>query len=140
MRDQEQLQKAEFHFEVAEHLFKVTFPLAKDPKLLLGVIDNLAKSGEYVINCVLTKKTDSFPPDFISKLVMFRRFVPKAQAELFSKLHDLNNLHRTCPVEFRRGNTLVMCTNGYEMHTLSVPEIKQYLAIVKEIIESNKKP
>jgi len=140
MQAQEQLYKADSHLQIAEHLFTVTFPLAKDPKLLLGVVDNLAKCTEYLINFQLIKKNGTFPDDFISKLVTFRKFAPKAQAELFGKLHNLNNLHRTCPIEFRRGNTLIMCTHGYEMHTLSVLEIEQYLTIVKEIIESNKKP
>ena len=134
----EYLEKSYQHYHTAEHLLTVTFPLAKDPKLLLGVLDNLAKAGEYLINAVLSSKLDKYPEDFLSKLILYRKYGTKA--DFLGKLHDLNVLHRTCPVEFRRGNTLVMCTNGYEMHTLSLPEIKQYLVIVKETIESNKKP
>lgn len=135
----EQLEKAYQHHAVAEHLLTVTFPLAKDPKLLLGVLDNLALAAESILNAVLAAKMDNFPSDFLPKLILFRRYAPKESADFIDLLHELNEMHKTCPVEFRRGNTQVMCTKGYEMRTVSLPQIKAYLIKIEELIESNKK-
>ncbi|MBI4981122.1 hypothetical protein HZC30_06220 [Candidatus Woesearchaeota archaeon] len=144
----ELLARAVQQHHVAVHLLTVTFPLAKEPKLLLGITFNLTSAMEYAIEALLAYERKlglisayAEELDFKGKLRLFkercmvRNKIPVKYLHLLSQMHHLQQLHKTCPTEFQRGNKLVMCTSRYEMHTVSINDIKNYVSETREFVE-----
>ncbi len=141
------LARAVQQYQVAVHLLTVTFPLAKEPKLLPGITFNLTSAFECAIETLLVyeRKLGLIPAyaeemDFNQKLKLFkekcvvRNKIPVKYLHLLSQMQHLQQLHQTCPTEFQRGNKLVMCTSRYEMHTVSIKDIKNYVSETKEFL------
>ncbi|MBI4983175.1 hypothetical protein HZC32_00835 [Candidatus Woesearchaeota archaeon] len=140
------LGKAIQQYEVAFHLLTVTFPLAKDPKLLLGITYNLTSALEYSIEAILAyerklKLVPEYKDDYASKLETFRfksaprNKIPFSYLSMLTTLKHLQRVHKLSPLEFQRGNRLVLCTKNYEMYTLSINQIKEYLRQTKSFVE-----
>ena len=49
--------KARQQYDAAFHLLNVTFPLVKDPKLLIGIVHNVFMSMEYSMDAILNYET-----------------------------------------------------------------------------------
>ncbi len=125
-------QKALQQYKIAEHLLYSTFPLIKDPKLLMGIIHNISESLEFAVNYRVPKNIS-----LNGKLALLResqQISPK-QVELIQKLKKIIALHQKSPVEFKRGNKQVICTEDYGLEILSIHDIKQYLNLTKEFIQ-----
>ena len=74
---QENREKAKKNLKIADHMLGVTFPLVKDTKLLLAVIENIFLSYTNAIAAILYferafKRIPPFQETFESKLNMFR--------------------------------------------------------------------
>lgn len=133
-------------FEGAYHLVYRTFPLVRDPKLLLGAIDNLAQSLEHSMESVLSYERElrlipAFLPSFQSKLNAFqirsmkRNKIPKDFVKTLLHLKDILVLHKQSPMVFQRGNKLVICSPGYQMQTISLKTLKEYIDQTKEYLD-----
>lgn len=142
------LARAWEQYKVAVHLLTVTFPLAKEPKLLLGITFNLTSAFEYSIEALLAYEQklglisgNGEEQELGRRIRLFkekcvaRNKIPMKYLHLLSQLQNLQHLHKTCPTEFQRGNKLVMCTSRYEMHTVSINDIKNYVEETKEFVE-----
>ncbi len=139
-------EKAQQQYEAAYHLLHVTFPLVRDPKLLMGVINNLFASMEYSMDTILKyerqlRLVPHHLDNFQSKFNIFRyksvrrNQIPQEHINLMMKLKELIELHKKSPMVFQRGNRYVICTKGYEMHVLSIKGIKRYLELAKDFLE-----
>ncbi len=141
------LARAVQQYQVAVHLLTVTFPLAKEPKLLVGITFNLTSAFEYTIEALLVYEKRlglisayAEEMELKGKLRLFkeksvvRNKIPVKYLHLLSQMQHLQQLHKTCPTEFQRGNKLVMCTSRYEMHTVSINDIKNYVGETKEFL------
>ena len=139
-------EKAQQQYDSAFHLLKVTYPLARDEKLLLGVLFNLFSSLESSMTSILAYERQlhlvpAYLDNFQSKFNLFRykslqrNKIPEEYALLMTELQEMIELQKKCPVEFQRGNRLVMCTKDYEMKTLSLKEIQDYLGKTKDFLE-----
>ncbi len=144
----ELLARAVQQHQVAVHLLTVTFPLAKEPKLLLGITFNLTSAMECAIEALLEYERKlglisvyAEEMSFNEKIKLFkekcvvRNKIPVKYLQLLNQMQFLQQLHKTCPTEFQRGNKLVMCTSRYEMHTLSINDIKNYVDETREFVE-----
>ena len=63
--------------QLADHILTMTYPIVKDPKLLLSVVENLFLAFSYGIGSVLHyerlfKRIPPFPDNFASKFELFR--------------------------------------------------------------------
>jgi hypothetical protein len=130
---------AEQQYDAAFHLLNVTFPLVKDPKLLMGVIHNISASMEHAMDAILAyeqqlRLVPNFKDDFQSKFNLFRyksvrrHDIPANHITQMMELNDLIQLHKQCPVEFQRGNKYVLATKDYKLQVVSINDIKKYLA------------
>ena len=137
-------------YEGARHLLNVTFPTVKDPKLLLGVIDNLVCSMEHSIEAILIyERLLRFVPvysnDPKSQFNMFRQKsmhrnnISPEYVNLYLELKDILELHKKSPMAFQRGNKFVICNKDYMLKTLSINDIKDFLAQTKEFLDISEK-
>lgn len=138
--------KAEHQYDAAFHLLNVTFPLVKDPKLLMGVIQNISASMEHVMDAILAyelqlRLVPNYGDTFQSKFNLFRyksvrrHDIPSSHITQMMDLNDLIQLHKKCPVEFQRGNKYVLATKDYKLQVVSIKDIKEYLRNAKEFFD-----
>jgi len=132
---------------IADHMLTMTYPLVQDPKLLLAVLKNIFSAMENAMSSVLHyerlfKRIPQFQESFESKLTLFKsRVQPKysINGEYIKILYELREIiveHKHSPVEFARKDKFVICSDNYKMKTISVPEIKNYIAKAKTFIQA----
>jgi hypothetical protein len=129
----------------ADHMLIMTFPLVKDPKILLAVLSSTFSA--------LTNATDSLvtyervfkripPPQdtFESKFNVFKDQISKRYninseyIKLILEIKEILNTHKKSPIEFSRNDRFIICTENYRMKTISVEELKKYIAKTKMYI------
>lgn len=131
--------------KVADHMLVMTFPLVKDPKLLMAVTENIFSSLTNAMSSLLYyerlfKRIPVFTDTFDSKMLIFKdTIVPKYNInkeyiKLINELKELLAEHSKSPVEFSRGDRFVICSGNYRMKTISVDDLKKYIAQAKLFI------
>ena len=139
-------QKALHQYDSAFHLLNVTYASVKDPKMLIGVISNLTLGMEYTMEAILAyerqlKLIPVYGDSFQGKLNMFRlkslprNKIPMSYVLLLIDLKQVLELHKKAPVEFQRGNSLIICNNEFRVKGLSAPDIQGYLLQAKEFMD-----
>jgi len=145
-RFQEVREKANKHIHIADHLLSVTYPLIKDNKLLLAVIENIFLAYTNTIGSLLYfertfKRIPPFQDNFESKFTMFRETCVlkyKIDKSYVSDIQDLKNIilaHKKSPVEFTRKDRFVICSDNYKLKTISIDELKKQIDKAKLFIQ-----
>lgn len=135
--------KARHNIRVADHMLTMTYPLVKDPKLLVTVLDNLQKATMNAIAAVLhyerqKKNIPAFSDTFDAHYTMFKaHIVPKYKIKPewvrhIAELRELIQEHKQATTEFSRKNSFVMADKHYRLKTLDEKLLKKYLAKTKE--------
>ena len=143
---QEVREKANKHIHIADHMLSVTYPLVKDNKLLLAVIENIFLAYTNIIGSLLYyervfKRIPPFQENFESKFIMFKETCVlkyKIDRSYVSDIQDLKNIilaHRKSPVEFSRRDRFIICSNNYKLETISVSELKKHIDKAKLFIQ-----
>jgi hypothetical protein len=132
-------------FKTADHLTYVTFPLVKDIKLIITIIENLYLSA---INCMdalleydrLYKRIGPYSDNFEARFEVFknkssiRYDVPRDCVNSIGELRNLISSHNKSPMEFVRKDQFVICSSNYQMKTINIDKIKDYLVKLKSMI------
>lgn len=139
-------EKAWKNLRIADHMLTQTYPLVNDPKLLLAILENLFLGLTNAMAALLyferlQKKIPPFQDNFDSKYNMLRMHVAKTYKipqEFLQFIYDVKDIvasHKRSPVEFVRKDVFVICTESYSMKTISVEEMKQFIAKAKVFIQ-----
>ncbi|NQV91744.1 hypothetical protein HQ489_04690 [Candidatus Woesearchaeota archaeon] len=138
--------RAEQHLNGAHHFLFNTYPLLNEPKLLLGIFSNISKSLEASMEAILlhgraNHYVPAFGNDFIHKWHAFSKYaspkhhISKEFTTLIMDLNKIRDLHDKSPVEFPRGEKLIICNAEYDITTLSAKEAHLALNKAKELLE-----
>jgi len=144
-RYEELSQKARKAIQLADHVLTMTYPLVKDPRLLLSVLENTFLAMTQAMSSVLYlereyKRIPLFHDDFKSKLSMFKeRIAPRhsISKDKIKLLEDIRNMllaHKESPVEFVRKDRFVICSGNYSMKAISVEQLKSFVATAKSFV------
>lgn len=139
---QELRETAKKKIQLADHILTQTYPLVKDTKLLLVVMENIFLAltnsiGSLLYYERLFKRIPPFQDNFSSKFNMFRakcidRYkIDKEHVIFIQDIKDIIVEHKKSPVEFVRKDRFVICSDNYSMKTISVEQIKEHLAKAK---------
>jgi len=142
---QESLEKAKRNIYIADHMLLVTYPLVKDTKLLLAVIENIFLGYTNAMSAVLhyernLKLIPPFQNNFESKFNMFRQrciYKYKIDKNYVLEIQDIKDIiigHKKSPVEFVRKDRFVICSDNYKLRTINLQEIRKYLNKAKLFI------
>ncbi len=142
---QECRHKADRNIKIADHMVSVTYPLVKDAKLLLAILNNIFLSVSNAMSSLLYyermyKRIPLFQESFDSMFNMFRaklvdrHKLDRESVKLINELKEILHQHKTSPVEFVRKDRFVICTGNYRMKTITVEEIKKYISKAKNFI------
>jgi len=129
---------------LADHMAYVTYPMLKETKLLLTILDNIDKSLKAALNAYLHyerlyKRISHNPGDLKEKLEIFersaaRRYDLPNYSRLILEIHLILKKHKEASVAFVKKDKLVICNGDYRMKVLEVEDVKNYLSKAKPFI------
>jgi hypothetical protein len=143
---QELRDSANKKLKIADYILTMTYPMVKDPKLLLAATENLFLAYSYSMSSLLYyeqifKRIPIFPDNFSSKLEVFRnkcleRYKIDADyIKIIKELKEIIILHKKSPLEFPRNESLIICNDSYRMRTVSPVMVKEYVEKAKLFIK-----
>jgi len=138
--------KAHEKFKIADHMLTQTYPLVKDPKLLVAVIENLFLAITNGMAALLGyertfKHIPPFVGNFENKFSIFKdKCVPKYKLnkEYINLVTDIKEAvlaHRKSPIEFARKDNFVICSDNYKLKTITIEQIKRYIDLTKNFLK-----
>lgn len=142
---QNKFQESVKSLKLASHMLGVTYPLIKDPRMFIGVIDNLNKSLKGCLDSLLLyermyKKIGPYPDNFSVKLDLFRKIIrlrydfDESLPRFIFDIDQLVKNRKKAPVEFSRKGEFVICDSEYRTRILKIEELKSYISKAKVFI------
>ncbi len=136
-------ERAKRNVKLADHMIYVTYPLVKDPKLLIAILENLFLGITNTLGYILYyerkfKRVPSFFDNFDSKYRVFmEKIMPcynidKSYSDLMIDIKTILIEHKRSPIEFRKDGKFIICSDSYEVRTLELQDLKNYLESVKK--------
>jgi len=144
---QESREKALRNLKIADHMVSTTYPLLKDNKLLLNAAENVFLSLSHGMNAILyydrlfkriPPYSDTFEIKFnILKTKCAKRYeLDAGHIRLLLDLREILVLHRKSPMEFSRKDKFIICSDDYQMKTITHADLKAYVAKAKVFIRT----
>lgn len=143
---QELREKAVQTIKKADYMLTMTYPMLQESKILVSVAKNLYSAMEDALTAILEhektfKNIPGYSDNFDSKFIIFRdkiapRYsVPSEHARFISDLREIMSAHSKSPMEFSRKDKFVICSDSYEIRTLTQNDLKKMLNKAKVFIE-----
>ena len=137
--------KAADFFRAADHLIYVTMPVVQDVKIIVTVLGNINLALLHGMDAVLEYEryykrvlplATSFDMrfDVFKKRVVGRNGFSNQEAELIAEIKTLVDKRKGASMEFTRSGKFIICSEDYNMKTLSLEEIKKYLSTTKTFL------
>ncbi|MCD6590230.1 hypothetical protein J7K74_03540 [Candidatus Woesearchaeota archaeon] len=146
----EMLREAMEEVRVADHMLIMTYPLVRDPKMLLAIIQKLLNACEKSLTAATSfeyewKRINALPKEFMTKLKLLKEgfqkdygFTPQ-ELKIVKEVYNIIQEHRTASIEFSRHEKFIISNNDYRLRTITQDQIKRYVPIIKSFIEKIKK-
>jgi hypothetical protein len=143
---QELRDKAKKNIQIADHMLGVTYPLVKDTKLLLAIMENVFLTYTNAMSAILYHqrlftKIPPFQDTFESKFHMFKSKIvlkyniDKGHIIDIQDIKEVIEEHKKSPVEFVRKDRFIICSDSYRMKSIGLNEIQNYINKAKLFIE-----
>ena len=131
---------------IADHMLSVTYPLVKDPKLILAIMENIFLAYTNSMAAILYydrlfKKIPPFNDTFESKFNIFKaRCIERHGLDnnYLIDMQDIKNTlleHKKSPIEFARKDKFVICSENYKMKTIDLNVLSEYINKAKVFIQ-----
>jgi DNA-binding ferritin-like protein (Dps family) len=140
----EYAKKASSSFNTADHLAYVTFPLLRENRLILTILDNINIALTSAMNAILEydryyKRIRPLPDNFEVRYQAFknsiiRHNIKESEARLVKEIKTLLDSHKSSPIEFSRKDKFIICTDDYRVKSISIQEVKDYLEKTKSFL------
>ncbi len=124
--------------KLADHIFTMTYPLVQDPKLLKVVVKNIYESMESTISMLLNyeryyKRIPPFTENYDAMVELCRNVFEKHNVSqgyigFLNEIKEMMDLQKKSDVEFVRKEKVVFASKDYDLNTISVKEIKDYMS------------
>jgi hypothetical protein len=133
--------------KVADHMLTMTYPMVRDPKLLLAIMENIFLALTNSMGALLYyeriyKRVPPFQDTFVSKFNVFRQKCAKRfniDQELLMMIGEIKDIimeHKKSPVEFTRNDSFVICSDNYKMKTISLGKMRDYISKSKLFMQN----
>ena len=144
----ENILEAEKNLRTIDHIIYVTFPLIKDKRLLLKVIQEIK---DVVTNCITSilqyeylYKRISLYRDSRENLKTFtekcaqRYNIGKDEIRLILELFKFVENHKKSPFEFVKDEKIVILSENSKPTTMTLEKTKEFLITAKDILKKTK--
>lgn len=138
-----ELEKAQAHLKIADHMTYVTFPLLNNNRLLIKILIEISKSLESTIKSLLYylayQKQIKLYKTPERNIETFKSISPltKQQTQQALKILHLEKKHKESKLEFVKNDKFVIMIND-KYETLTLDLIKQYLNTTKTLLNTIK--
>ncbi len=129
---------AERNLMIADHLMYSTYPLVKDPKLLLTIAEDIYKSLFLSVNALLEydemyKRVRMLPQDFRSRLDIFKSCAPlhgidTAIIKVIEDLRSFFERYKKSGTAFARQGSYIVFSEDFRITRLDFSKLKDYLS------------
>lgn len=123
--------RARNQLKVAEQLLVHTYPIVKEPKILLGIAEDIYAALTAAMNSLLKKKgveKNGFDAEFRALTGIAPGFgISPDELDLLACLHRVIEAHKSSPVEFPRPDCFVICDGEFNMITITIDNMKSFL-------------
>jgi hypothetical protein len=144
----ENIYKAEKNLKTVDHILYVTFPLVKDKRLLLKMLQEMKSIITHCITAILQyeylykritlyKNAKENFKNFKEKCAP-RYKITKEELVLISELFDFVEKHRESPFEFVKDDKIVILSENLNQKTLTLEKTKEFLMLSKDILRKTK--
>ena len=144
----ENIMEAEKNIRTADHITYVTFPLIKDKRLLLKILQETKNAVAHCISSILQhdylyKKIELYKDPksnfriFIDKCAQEYN-ITKEEIDLIIELFDFIEKHRQSPFEFVKDEKIIILSNGLKPKTLTIEKTKEFLMLGKNILRKTR--
>lgn len=141
----EKRKQAKWKIEAAYHMLTVTYPLIKDPKLLLAVMDSLATGFELGFSSLVYferfKRTiPAFSDNTSGALMAYKMYVQKKlqlspkYIKVYTRILEIKKEHKNSPVEFSRDNSFIICDDKYGITKVTPDSLREWIEIGRSLI------
>jgi len=139
-------ERAKKNIQIADHMITMSYPLFKDPKILVSAVNSLLKAMENAISSVLEyeklfKRIPIYHDSLDVKANLFKeKIVPRYKLnekhiKLVKTLMDLSKAHKESSIEFPRKDKFVICSDTYELRTITENDLKNLIKETKSLVE-----
>ncbi len=140
----ENLDKASRVLQTADHMLYMTYPLIKEKRLLLKILDETYIAFLNIVNAILQyeylyKRVQLYSSARDNFSVFKNKCAPKynispQQIEKILEIFNLTEKHKKSPFEFVRNDKIVIMTNAFKTDTVTVEKMKDFILIAKDIL------
>ena len=144
----ENLIEAEKILQTADHMVYVTFPLIKDKRLLLRILQEIKRAVAICINSILQyeylfKRINLYKEPKANFRIFLEKCAPiysitKEEIALILELFDFVEKHKESPFEFIKDGKVVILSNGLKPRILTLEKTKEFLLTAKNILKKTK--
>ncbi|MEM4397587.1 MAG: hypothetical protein QW757_03120 [Candidatus Woesearchaeota archaeon] len=146
MTEEYQIKKQEAlkNIKIADHILNVTYPLVKDPKLLKVVLNKIYNALYNAIAMLLYyeryhKRISVFIENYdsmieSSKEIFLKYKISKGYIGFLHEIKELIDIQKKSEIEFVRKENYVFASKNYELNSLSINQIKDYMQKAKLFI------
>jgi len=143
------LYEADKIIKAMDHLVYVTFPLVKDKRMLLKIIEETKKAVVLCINSILQfdylyrkirlyKSTEENLRTFKEKCAPRYGISPQEIGKI-TNLFEIAEKHKKSSMEFVRKDKIVIVSNGFQTNTITVEKTKEFVILAKNILSKIEK-
>ncbi|HLC63683.1 MAG TPA: hypothetical protein VJJ21_05195 [Candidatus Nanoarchaeia archaeon] len=137
------LKKAQQHFNTADHIAYVTFPLVKDQKLIISVLDNLNQALICSVDSLMNyerlyKRIGLFSDNFDVKMQIFKtKIAPQYNLDrhhivAIEEINQLAKERKSSTMEFAKRDKYVFCNQDYsKIKAIDMDKLKSYINQLK---------
>lgn len=139
----ELLEEASKTLQTADHMIYVTFPLLKENRLLLKILDQIHTSLVKIINAILQyeyyyKRIELYQDtreNFRTFKETAERYnITEQQVKKINEILSLGQKHKASPFEFVKNDKVVIMSDNLKTDTITKEKIKELLIETKDIL------
>lgn len=130
--------------QTADHMLYMTYPLIREKRLLLKILNEIYLVILNVVNSILqyeyVHKRINLYRSTKENLSVFknkcggRYGITPEQISQIELVFELAEKHKNSPFEFVRNNKIVIMTNALKTDTITVEKIKEFVILSKDIL------
>ena len=141
----ENLENARKRRKIADHMTYMTYPIVRDKRLLLKIIDEIYNSFIGSINSILQyeyvkKRINLYNNAEQNLMIFFEKCTQNyglSNEDIYSlkEFFSVYQKHKKSPIEFQRKDKIVMMSDDLKTATIDLEKIKKYLFLARKIEE-----
>jgi hypothetical protein len=138
------LEEAKKHLKTADHMMYITFPILKENRLLIKILEEICNSMLDTVNAVLQyeslmKRIKMYKDQsmnfeiFRQKCAMRYNILPE-QINRIIEILGIAEKHRQSPLEFSRKDRFFIMSDNLRLETVGIDKLKSFLIVGKDVL------